>query len=158
MRTLAVLLIPALMAAPALLAEAPSEERVAQARALFETYVELEHAFDPAVADLYADDAIIRHTLRDPAGPDQEREWSGVEYKRQLRQVMPLAERLGDKSRYSEVTYEPRDDGTVSIRGVRLSERTGKTSPFELVVAPHPEGPWVIVEEIAESHKGAPAQ
>jgi hypothetical protein len=35
------------------------------ARALFDRYVELEHAFDPTVADLYADDALIEPKLSD---------------------------------------------------------------------------------------------
>jgi hypothetical protein len=40
---------------------AAADASIDQAKQLFDRYVALEHAFDPAVADLYADDARIRN-------------------------------------------------------------------------------------------------
>jgi len=43
-----------------------ADSRIEKAKALFTRYVELEKEFDPSVADLYSDDAVIRNTRRYP--------------------------------------------------------------------------------------------
>ncbi|HET9211894.1 MAG TPA: hypothetical protein VFR03_15930, partial [Thermoanaerobaculia bacterium] len=41
---------------------APQGDPIPKAKAFFQHYVELEHAFDPAIADLYSDQAVIKST------------------------------------------------------------------------------------------------
>ncbi|MFP3939740.1 MAG: hypothetical protein ACLF0P_05485 [Thermoanaerobaculia bacterium] len=132
-------------------AKTESEERLAAAKALFEAYVELEHAFDPAVADLYADDAVIKNKRRYPTGQVRELELVGSQYKALIRQAMPLAKARGDRSTYSNVTYNLNDDGSVDIKASRYSELKDYTSPLRLTVAPDDEGRWRIIVEISES-------
>jgi len=47
---------------------APTADARAKAERLLERYIALEAAFDPAVADLYADDAVIRNRRTYPTG------------------------------------------------------------------------------------------
>lgn len=132
-------------------AKVQGEERLAAAKALFETYVQLEHTFDPAVADLYAHDAVIKNTRHYPTGQVREIELEGEQYKALIRQAMPLAKARGDRSTYSEITYELKDDGSVVIKASRYSELKDYTSPLRLTVAPDDEGRWRIVVELSES-------
>lgn len=132
-------------------ANAQGEERLAAAKALFETYVQLGHAFDPAVADLYADNAVIKNTRRYPTGQVREIKLEGAQYKALIRRAMPLAKARGDHSTYSEITYELNDDGTVGIEASRYSELKDYASPLRLTVAADDEGRWRIVLELSES-------
>jgi hypothetical protein len=64
---------------------------------------------------------------------------------------MPLAKARGDRSTYSDVSFELNGDGSVSIEASRYSELKDYTSPLELTVAPDEEGEWRIIEELSES-------
>ena len=132
-------------------AEGPSSPEVDSARALFDSYVQLEHAYDPAMAELYSDDAVIKNTRRYPTGQVREMELTGAQYKTLIRRVLPLAQRLGDRSTYSDVTFELNEEGSVSIKASRYSERKDYTSPLKITVAPDREGNWRIIEELSES-------
>lgn len=113
--------------------------------------VTLEHAFDPAMADLYADHAVIRNTRRYPTGQVRQIELTGAEYQALIRQTLPLAEARGDRSTYSDVTYTVNEDGSVTIEAARYSELKDYKSPIRITVAGGEEGPWRIVEELSES-------
>src|SRR5688572_9975474 len=75
-----------------------------EAKKVFETYVDLERKFDPAVADLYADDATIKNTPRFPDGTSRTMTMPAPKYKQLIRQSMPTAKERGDTNKYSEVT------------------------------------------------------
>lgn len=132
-------------------AQAQDGERMAAAKDLFEAYVQLQHAFDPAMADLYADDAVIKNKRHYPTGEVRELELKGSQYKALIRQTMPLAKARGDRSTYSDITYDLNDDGSVDIRASRYSELKDYTSPLRLTVAPDDEGRWRIFVELSES-------
>jgi len=66
-----------------------------RARTFFARFVEISHAFDPAVADFYADEARIVSVRKYPGGAERTLEMQGVEYKSLLRSVMPLAKARG---------------------------------------------------------------
>src|SRR6185436_7429246 len=84
---------------------APPAEARAKAEALWNRYVALEAAFDPAVADLYADDAVIRNKRTYPTGEVREATVPAAQYKALIRQAIPLAKAQNDISRYSGCTY-----------------------------------------------------
>ena len=126
-------------------AEPPSD-----AKALFERFVSLGRAFDPAVADLYAGDAKIQNMRTYPTGEKRTLAMSGVEYKNLIRKVMPLAKERGDISRYSEVKYAE-EDGRIRITSVRYSELKDYSSAFSLLVGAGEDGKWLIFEETSES-------
>src|SRR5688572_3832598 len=60
---------------------ASAAEPFEQARTLLEKYVALYHAFDPAVADLYADDAAISNRRTYPTGEVRVLSLTGTQYK-----------------------------------------------------------------------------
>lgn len=121
-----------------------------KAKELFAAYDRLEHEFDPAIADLYADDAVIRNKRVYPTGEVREMTIPASKYKELLRTATPLAKARGDVSTYSNVTYTPEADG-VRIKADRYSELKKYHSPLSLLVKPSASGKWLIYEELSES-------
>jgi len=120
------------------------------AKALFEQYVQLEHAFDPAAADLYADDAVIKNKRTYPTGQVRELTMPATTYKTLIRQAMPLAKLRGDTNSYSEISYA-KEGSMVRIRATRFSNLKHYASPISLLVSPDDNGRWLIREELSES-------
>ena len=127
-------------------ARSPAEEPAA----FFSRFVELEQAYDTTVADLYADDAVIRNKRRYPTGEVREVTIPAPTYKALIRVAMPLAKGRGDRSTYSRCTYEPQD-ARIRITCSRYSELKKFTSPYTLVIGPDGSGVWQIREELSES-------
>jgi hypothetical protein len=130
----------------ALATAAPIDE----ARALFARYVELEKSFDPAVADLYADDAAITNKRKYPGGEVRILSMPVAKYKQLIRQTMPIAQARDDVSTYLNVTYKVEGTG-VRIQGTRFSNLKKYSSPISLLVGPNNKGEWLIREELSES-------
>lgn len=151
----------ALATAPAAAAAAAAAEATGAARksaeALFNRYVDLEHAFDPALVDLYADEAHIQSRVIVAGRPPTVRNWSGTEYKELLRRALAKAkEKRQDLNYYSAVTYL-REGSRVRIKAMRYAELQKAVSPVELLVGPVAAGSWRIFEELSESHPLAAA-
>ena len=124
---------------------------IAQAKELFERFQRLERAYDPKVADIYADEARIVSIRKSPFGrPDRKMELSGAQYKAIIRNAMGTARARGDVSTYSEVAYSPEGE-RVRIECTRYSELKKYSSPYSLLVAPTEQGEWLIFEEYSES-------
>ena len=122
------------------------------AKEIFERYVALDNAFDPAIADLYADDAKIEITRIAPDGEKRTAKLPAREYKDQIRVSMPIAKITGEKSVYEKVKYETEGE-RVRITCERSSGSSDKASALSLLVGAGPEGRWLIFEELAESHR-----
>src|SRR4051794_13379872 len=73
-----------------------------QAKSLFARFVQLEQSYDPRVADLYADDAVIKAKRMYPTGEIREVTFPASKYKQLIRQGMPLAKARGDRSTYTK--------------------------------------------------------
>jgi hypothetical protein len=121
-----------------------------EARSLFQRYSSLEADFNPAVADLYADDALIKNKRIYPTGQVRELTIPAVQYKALVRNSMSLAKSRGDFSTYSQVSYSDERDG-IRVKAVRYSVLKKYESPLALLVAPDAHGKWLIREEISES-------
>ncbi|HLX09033.1 MAG TPA: hypothetical protein VKY89_14355 [Thermoanaerobaculia bacterium] len=135
----------------AALPEATGAERKS-AEALFARYVDLEHAFDPALVELYANDAHIQSRIIVAGRPPTIRTFSGAQYKDLLRRALAKAkEKREDLNYYTAVTYL-REGARVRIRAVRYAELQKAVSPMELLVGPDAHGTWRIFEELSESH------
>ena len=146
--TLVVLLLLALPASAG--AQTLSREARAKAEQLWNRYVALEAAFDPAVADLYSDDAVIRNRRTYPTGEVREATVPAAQYKTLVRQAIPLAKAKNDISRYSACTYAA-ESTRVRIVCSRFSVLKDYTSPISLLVGPGASGTWLIFEELSES-------
>ena len=131
-------------------AQGLSADARARAEQLWSRYVALEQAFDPAVADLYADDALIRNRRTYPTGDVREATVPAAKYKELVRQAIPLAKAQHDVSRYSGCTYEAQG-ARVRIVCARFSVLKNYTSPISMLVGPGPGGAWLIFEELSES-------
>ena len=148
-RTLGVLGLVAAIGVP-LPGHGTDFDRINKAKELFERYVALEHAYDPAVADLYDDSAHIQTTRLYSSGEEKTITIPAPEYKELIRRVLPLARDREDRNTYSNVTYVL-TDGRVRIKALRYSERKENWNPLLLLVGPDEEGDWQIFEEISES-------
>ena len=122
------------------------------AKQLFAQYVALERAYDPSVADLYAEDALIKIRRKPPMGDPQDVIIPAPKYKTQLRELAPVAKVRGDRSTYSGVTYTPEGE-FVRINASRVSEPGKHASPINLLVGRSPGGQWLIYEERSESQQ-----
>ena len=127
-----------------------SAASIDEAKAIFDRYVLLEHNFDSAVADLYADDALIRNKRTYPTGQVRELSIPAAQYKALIRQAMPLAKAGGDISSYSKVTFTDEGSG-VRVHANRFSNLKRYISPLTLLIAPDKSGTWLIREELSES-------
>jgi hypothetical protein len=126
------------------------------AEALFARYIDLEHAFDPALVDLYADNARIESRVIVVGRPPTVRNWSGAQYKDLLRRALQKAkEKKQDLNYYSAVNYLA-EGGRVRIKAMRYAELQKAVSPVELLVGPDASGTWRIFEELSESHPITP--
>ena len=131
-------------------AQGLSSDARSRAEQLWNRYVALEAAFDPAVADLYADDALIRNRRTYPTGEVREVTVPAAQYKLLVRQAIPLAKARNDLSRYSGCAYAAERE-RVRIVCARFSVLKNYTAPISLLVGPGPGGSWLIFEELSES-------
>ncbi|PYQ57263.1 MAG: hypothetical protein DMF53_23210 [Acidobacteria bacterium] len=126
---------------------------IPKAKAFFQHYVELEHAFDPAIADLYSDDAVIKNTQYRADGKIVPLTKPVAKYKQVLRDYMKTkARQIGDVSNYSNDTYSV-EGGKVRIKVTRYSSIEKVSSPVSMLVGPDATGKWLIYEELSESHQ-----
>jgi hypothetical protein len=112
--------------------------------------VALEKAFDPAAADLYADEAVIQNKRKYPDGQVKTMSMPAPRYKALIRSAMPAAKARNDRSTYSDVRYSAEGAG-VRITAQRFSELKKYTSPLSMLVKPDARGAWLIYEELSES-------
>ena len=129
---------------------APAQQVASPARALFARFVQLEQAYDPRVADVYADDAVITNKRTYPNGEVRDVTFPPQKYKQLIRQALPVARARGDRSTYTQCVYEPQGP-RVRITCARYSELKKYSSPYTLVVGPSASGRWQILEEHSES-------
>jgi hypothetical protein len=132
-------------------AETPKDEEIVQhAKALFEKYTSLGQAFDPKIADLYADTALIQNRRVYSGGKDRVLTVAAAEYKKLIKAALPLGKERGDKNTYSKVQYAVEKD-RVRIKATRYSELKKYSSPLSLLVGKDENGDWLIFEELSES-------
>ncbi|MGQ7273987.1 hypothetical protein [Marinobacter sp. V034] len=117
-----------------------------EVQALFNKYVEFGKNFDADVVELYSPDARIS-TLRD--GRDT-LEFTGAEWQTLVRKIMPVAERRGDVSTYTDVQVDSHGEGyrVTALRSSALKCIDGLDFHMDV----EREGDrWLIVEEYTET-------
>jgi hypothetical protein len=140
-----------LLLAVALAATAHTQERpdasLERARQVIESYVNLERAYDPRLADLYADEAVIK---ANQSGPNGESQWvtaQGWQYKKMIRDAMPRFRAQGFKASYSGARYE------LSGKNVRVSvmqyvDKSRSSNPVQWTIGPGRTSQWLILEQV----------
>ncbi len=133
-----------------LFARASLATSIEEAKAFFNQYVQSGQSFDPAAADMYAEDALIKNKRIYPTGQIRELTMPANQYKALIRQTMPLAKLRGDTNTYSEVSFS-KEGLMVRIRATRFSNLKKYSSPISMLVARDDTGRLLIYEEISES-------
>ncbi len=146
MRSLVALLAVMLLSVSGALGGTAQEE----AKKLFERYTDSERTFDPAVTDLYSDEAKIQNKRIYPDGSTRVTTMPAPKYKALIRAAMPLAKQRGDTNTWSEVKYVAEGE-RIRITAMRFSNLKKYSSPVSLLVGAAPEGKWLILEELSES-------
>jgi len=150
LRVVLILGVAIALASPVVATDPTSE-----AKELFATYSERINSFDPAVADLYADDAKIENTRSYPDGTKRTFTVPAPQYKAMLRAAMPAAKKDNDQSDFLGVEYKP-EGGKVRIETIRFSRAKLEGSPVSMVVGVGAAGKWMILEEHTESRPPRP--
>ena len=119
-------------------------------KALFDSYAKLEHNFDPLIADLYSDAALIRNKRTYPDGQVRTLEPPAVKYKALIRAAMPAAKAVEDYNTYSDLNFSA-EGSNVRVIATRYSVRKKYSSKMSLLVGPQSDGSWIILEELSES-------
>jgi hypothetical protein len=132
-------------------APAAQADPIAKAKALFRRYVEMEHAFDPAIVALYSDTAVILNRRVLQNGQVVPLTIPASRYKQVVRDGMPKAREQGYVSTYSGDTYT-REGDRVRINVIRYFAPKRYSSPMSLLVGPDARGRWIIFEQQSESH------
>ena len=126
-----------------------ADDSTSKAKELFDRYISLEKAFDPALADVYADDAKIQTVRISPAGEKRATTVSAKDYKRLIKEKMPVVKARGRTDNYSDIQYIVEGE-RVRINCMRLSSPGVNFTPFSLLVGPGKDGPWLIFEETSQ--------
>jgi hypothetical protein len=147
MRVIVTILMACALAAGA--SAGPSLEQ--DAKDFLARFGELGDAYDPAIADLYTDDAVVKAFRRYPHGLERAVEMPGVAWKEMIQRFMPLAKAQNDRSEFREPEFEV-DGDRVRIKADRYSFRkcyldTG----YYMIVQKQPDGSLRIVEEYSET-------
>jgi ketosteroid isomerase-like protein len=131
---------------------AQSERPPKTAAEFFQKLVAMGKNFDPAIIDLYADEAVVQLTRRDADGRPQTIYLIKERLRELLEVGLPIAKEKNDVSVFSKVTYVPEGD-RVRIRANRYSRLKKYSSPYSLLVGKDSSGMWLIYEETIESRQ-----
>lgn len=120
-------------------------------RIFFNNYIQLGEAFDPTVADLYFDQALIHAYRVYPHGLERNMELSGLQWKQLLIKIMPLAKAQNDKSTFSNIEITDINGG-YKIKADRYSVRKCYTDMgYYMIIKPSESGNLKIIEEYLET-------
>lgn len=123
---------------------------VAEAQKLFKQFVEMERTYDPAQAELYSPEAIIKDTRLYNDGQNKTLSWTGESYRPIVRAQMQLARARGEQFNYSQTSFS-REGAAVRIKSQRAQLSKKFNSPFEMLVSANKAGVWKITEESFQS-------
>lgn len=125
------------------------------AQAFFERHNALGDAFDVAVADDFADTAVIRSERVYPHGLKRDMEIPTAQWKMLIRTGMELAKARGDRSEYSDVRIEL-DGSRATVRATRYSvQRCYEDPDYYQVLERQEDGSYLIVEMFMRTQAGA---
>ena len=125
---------------------------VLEAQKVFKQYVDLERAYDPAQAELYAPNASIKDTRLYQDGQSKTLTWTGDSYKQIIKAQLPVAKSRNEQYSYQQTSFT-HEGNNVRLKCVRVSSTKKYSAPLEIVFAagPKPGTPWKIVEESCQS-------
>lgn len=130
-------------------AQAAEKLDLASARSFFDQWADLQRDFDPALLDLYADNAVVKTAQTSADGEVKNVELPIAEYRKLALVALPLAKANADSSTYSNVKVVE-NQGRAKVSGTRTSSLKKSSAPFHVMLKPAGKG-WRIVEEWSET-------
>lgn len=122
---------------------------LAEAKAVFDRLVALEAAYDPALGDLYAEDAILIETTVENGTVRRTTELPARRYKAHLPDAMAFAQKVGEQFVHSDTCLDHMEPGWVAVRSLRGSRLGRAPGTYQLIIRRCPDGAWRICKETA---------
>lgn len=119
-----------------------------KAKAFVDTYISMNRTFDPKLADLFSDKAVIKQHQIDAKGKTTEVTLVTAKYKESLRNDFPkqVSVKDGQYIYFTDVEVKPEGDAFRATGRVN-SKRWPVSRPFSLLVKQLESGGWQIIEE-----------
>lgn len=113
----------------------------------FEDYAQRSAEFDPSVAELYADSAILQGTQLMKDGSTKQVRMTGAQYKAMIPLINEQAKSLNDYSEYKDFEIEHIDEDEARILALRYSHYKCYEDHNYAMTVRKMEDQWRIVEE-----------
>jgi hypothetical protein len=126
------------------------EEPLNAAKLVYDRYVQHVCNFDAGLAELYAEEALIRMTRKYPDGTSQTKTVPSGRHKQFVQTIMPIAKQRGDTCRFSEAQYEQAGEDKVRIKVKQYSDLGKYWSDVSLMVVKVGDK-WLITEDLTVS-------
>lgn len=117
------------------------------ARAFFDRFVRLERGFDPAVFDLYADDAELTMNRIGPDGQTKPFRLTGAQFKAIGRKTLAFSQARGDTNDYSNPRFSETAEGVTITVARRSNLKCFTDDAHQLELRKKPSGGFEIKAE-----------
>ena len=134
----------------AITSRAHSDEPLNAAKGVYDRYVQYTCNFDPSVAQLYAEEALVQMTRKYPDGTSQTRTVPSGKHKEFIRAILPIAKQRGDTCRFSDAEYKQEGGDKVRINVKQYSDLGKYWSDVSLLVV-KVDDQWLITEDVTVS-------
>ena len=118
-----------------------------EAKAFFDNYVKLCHAYDKSVVDQYSNAALIKRILIYPDGKMKPMTMTAADLKKKLKMYRYLAIVTRYKTNYYNLKYT-KEGKNVRLEGQRQVVSENYRTPISLLIGKDSTGKTVILEEI----------
>ncbi len=117
------------------------------AREFFDSFVETERAFDPAIIGLYSPEAIIHLERIDADGSSVQKDHNLESFAKFLIDELEESKLNLETQVYSAIKVTAEPGGRARVKAIRTDRRSKVSAPFEMVIKNNKERSWVIVEQ-----------
>lgn len=118
------------------------------AKQCMEYHFSLADNFDPNMASLYSDDALIQNTILNSDGSQETRVIPAPLYKSIIGAVMEKARELDDRYTYSDLEYKL-EERRVRVTYQRYSHARDYKSPVSMLMGIEPHEAGLVFEELS---------
>ena len=127
------------------------DQSIVEAQRVFKQFTDLERAYDPSQAELFASNAVIKDTRVYQDGQNKTLTWNGDNYRQIVKAQLPVAKSRAEQYSYSQLNFS-HEGNNVRLKCSRASSTKKYAAPMEMVFAPSGKpGGWKIVEENCQS-------
>jgi hypothetical protein len=118
------------------------------ARECMDLHFKLADEFNPLMANLYSDDALIQNTVLNSDGSQQTRVIPASYYKSIIAKAMCMAKEMGDIYTYSNLEFKKEGD-RVRVTYVRYSHLRDYSSPVSMLMGLDGDEAGMVFEELS---------